>query len=732
MKKVFALLFVSFLILQLFAVTGVSAANLPFTALGQVVDRHGNPVKGASVTLWDGSYHEIGTVTTDDNGNFGFTNVIAGDNSGCKVTIDFKDGNKEYKTGYQDMIWYSIDGGIVKFDTKYTTLTNYPAPEYGYLWGVMQADGANQRALGNGVVYAMSGDQKYYIFTDNVRNKGTFMMRLPVGHYKVWGQYMENGMLFQSSKMMDVDVVGSTNYLDTNSVTVSVPLSAAAQNPVPSSMPTGDEQNVVSGYVTFKDGKGIPDQVVKLYQSTDDGMSYLTKGETRTDINGYYEFRGIQVTADAPDNQPVYGSKGYNLTMVYTDPNGQKYAQNSKFTLYNPDFVTADTIADHRARNPVLNFTIPYSTLGWVKISSDTQGVKLYIDNKLITDSSNQPVVMPYTANLAPGRHVLRMTSTGYEDRTIPVDIKENQQTEDVFVHLDKSAIPVVPQFVQLAVVVLILVAALLVLLVLVFMKRQLFLGLLGGALGPLKGAFGNFRASSQARKAHRAQTAEARKAEQARQAKVRESALASQAKIDGKGRGKDKAFNARAEQPRLPEYHGEEEEDEKPSMVMAHEIYRKQDKPAVERMSASSSATSMERMSSQERMPPSNVERMSASQQARSPVSHESRPMPSDSDGRIRVPKSMPAPRDQPQATSIKDKERVIRYIREHQDGVSFIQMSNDLEIAPNTLTVITKELVINDDIEKIKGMYYYKSHDSSSDESKSSVVVWRLDGEE
>lgn len=57
---------------------------------------------------------------------------------------------------------------------------------------------------------------------------------------------------------------------------------------------------------------------------------------------------------------------------------------------------------------------------------------------------------------------------------------------------------------------------------------------------------------------------------------------------------------------------------------------------------------------------------------------------------------------------------------------------MSNDLEIPPNTLTMITKELVINDDIEKVKGLYYYKSHDSSSDDRESSVVVWRLDGEE
>jgi hypothetical protein len=114
-----------------------------------------------------------------------------------------------------------------------------------------------------------------------------------------------------------------------------------------------------------------------------------------------------------------------------------------------------------------------------------------------------------------------------------------------------------------------------------------------------------------------------------------------------------------------------------------------------------------------------------------REPVFRES-PITAEPDGRIRVPRAMPqVARDQP-ASSLKDKERVIRYIREHGDGVSFIQMSNELEVPPNTLTIITKELVINDDIEKVRGLYFYKTHDTSQDEGKSSVVVWRLDGED
>ena len=424
MKKVLALLLISFFVLQLIAAPNVYAASLPFTALGQVVDRHGKAVNGATVTLYDGIYQVIGTTTSDESGAFGFTNVVA-NSPGCKVKITYKEGGSTYETNLQNTLWYPTDTGIVKFNIGDTTLDKYPPPEYGYLWGVMQADGANQRALGNGVVYVASGDQKFYVFTNNNQNKGTFIMRLPVGHYKVWGQYMENGMIFQSNKIQDVDVVGATNYLDVNSMTVPVPLSAAAQNPQPSEMPTQDQLNIVSGYVTYKDGKPIVDQTVTLYQVTDDGMSgYLKVGEAKTDPNGFYQFYGVQVTADAPDNGVIYGSKSFNITMLFTDPHGQTYSDSRKVTLYNPNFVTLDKTADQRARNPVANFSVPYSTQGWVKISSDTPNAKIFVDNKQVLGSDGQAVALPYTAYLDPGRHVIRISSSGYDDRTIPVDIQ--------------------------------------------------------------------------------------------------------------------------------------------------------------------------------------------------------------------------------------------------------------------------------------------------------------------
>jgi hypothetical protein len=193
------------------------------------------------------------------------------------------------------------------------------------------------------------------------------------------------------------------------------------------------------------------------------------------------------------------------------------------------------------------------------------------------------------------------------------------------------------------------------------------------------------------------------------------DASLASKQKLDSRRKEQD-SFNVPAELARLPEHAGDDL-----TMVSARDIYRKAENPAIERVSHSQATGNMTKS------PPF----VGRDMPQREPVFRES-PITAEPDGRIRVPRAMPqVARDQP-ASSLKDKERVIRYIREHGDGVSFIQMSNELEVPPNTLTIITKELVINDDIEKVRGLYFYKTHDTSQDEGKSSVVVWRLDGED
>ena len=120
--------------------------------------------------------------------------------------------------------------------------------------------------------------------------------------------------------------------------------------------------------------------------------------------------------------------------------------------------------------------------------------------------------------------------------------------------------------------------------------------------------------------------------------------------------------------------YQMKERPEEKSPVVFANDIYKK---------------------------PASDVERL-PQEQNRMPKKEYNDSLPARDD-RMRIPKTAPQ-RDG--TSAVRDREKVLRYIKDHPEGVSFIQMSNDLEIIPNNLTYITKELVINDDIEKVKGL--------------------------
>ncbi|MGA9140062.1 MAG: PEGA domain-containing protein [Methanocella sp.] len=721
MKKLLALLFIiiSFIILPLCFAEQASAAT-PLTVQGTVIDRHGNAIPGATVQLINdvpsgGSWQILGTTTADSNGNFGFFSVPSSSTL-VKVIITITDNGKTYTNKNQltsDYIWNDASQTILVLPASATTLRNYPPPEYGYLWGLVQQEGSNSRQLANAAVYAVSGEQRYYSFTNT---GGSYSMKLPIGTYSVYVQYQENGMLYQSPIKTNINVIGVDKELDANPLTLSVPMSNPANNPIPAEIPD-IYTNTVNGTVMFGDGSGIPGVVVSLWQSTDVGTgNFLKKAETTSDSNGYYQFSDVKVTSDPPDNKEVYARKEYRVSATYTDPAGNPHVQNYSFSLYNPNVILGIGQTEQSARNMTADLKMDYSTTGWIKITSEPSGAKVYVDGKPLMGTDGNQLTTPCTAYVEAGPHTLKLSAPGYTDAVQPVNMVANQQTMDWPARLDK---PMVPGWVIPASAVLILLIALGLILALVASKRHMFMGPMAGVFAPLGKTIGGVRSSGEARKAQReaqkARAAELKKSEQAHRAQVAEASQASKPKLDGRKREPERSFG-RVEQPMLPEHAGES-----PSMVSARDIYRKVENAEIERVPHAQATGTMSRSGSLfggHDMPP------------REAPARE-KPITAEPDGRIRVPKAMPAARDQPAGTT-RDKERVIRYIRDHQDGVSFIQMSNELEVPPNTLTIITKELVINDDIEKVKGLYYYKTRDTSQDESKSSVVVWRLDGED
>jgi hypothetical protein len=118
-------------------------------------------------------------------------------------------------------------------------------------------------------------------------------MMLPVGHYRVYVQYPDNGFIYQSGTK-DVDVIGSTTKLGSNPLQISVPLAAPANNPIPAEIP-GTFVNTVNGTISYQDGTGVPGAAVSLWQSSDDSSgNFYKKAETATDNNGNYLFNDVK------------------------------------------------------------------------------------------------------------------------------------------------------------------------------------------------------------------------------------------------------------------------------------------------------------------------------------------------------------------------------------------------------------------------------------------------------
>jgi hypothetical protein len=710
MKKSIALLLILCFIITPFCVIPQASAAGIYRVFGTVYDRYGNPMPNAEATLINGAYMTLGTMTTDANGAFHF-NAIPSTDPNFKVLVSYNDNGKIYKISQTDSLWGDGSSGILDIPALYTTFTNYPAPEYGYLWGTVMAEGSNNQPLGGAAIYVSSSEQKYYSFSSS--SNGAYQMYLPAGHYNVYAQYAENGYIYQS-RPIQVDIVGSTTPINPQLITIS--RSAPASNPDPEEIP-GNFVNTVNGTVSYKDGKGVAGATVSLWQISDDTSgTYYKKADTTTDYNGHYQFNDVRVTSNPPENKEVYAMKTFRVSASFNDPQGNVYVKNQSFPLYHPNILLGFAHSEQSARNLTANLQYDYSLLGWVEIQSNPSNAKVYVDGQPWTDADGKQLTTPCTAFISAGRHTITLKANGYSDTDQPVDMVENTQTTTVILPLAK---PLVPGWVIPAVAVLILLIVAGLILAVIASKRHMFIGPLSAVFGPISKTAGNLRASGATRKAqHEAQkahAAEARKSDKSRRAQMADASLASKPKLDGRRREQD-SFSVPAEQARLPEHTGDDL-----TMVSARDIYRKAENPGVERVSHAQATGNMTKAPFGGRDMPQ-----------REPPTFRESPITAEPDGRIRVPRAMPqAARDQP-ASSLKDKERAIRYIREHGDGVSFIQMSNELEIPPNTLTIITKELVINDDIEKVRGLYFYKTHDASQDESKSSVVVWRLDGED
>lgn len=727
MKKLFNVLLISIILLSIAAVTSVNASGTAFSISGQVIDRYGDPISGAIVTLIDNNYKTIATKTTTVNGNFDFINVVA-DTETCTVRVTYtdSDGTKYDMPSYY-VKWYPTKS-IQYIPSTETQIPNYPQPEYGYIYGAIQTSSDNSANFITGIVYLVSldNDVKYYEFAEVTSGQGSYTFYVPAGTYWLYAQHWETGVVYESTHKQ-VTVSRNADIKNVLETRIILPLNSPSNSPDPSSMP-GHYTNTVSGTVLTKDGKAVEGATVTLLQRADNGSVYVPmKGldgnvvKATTDANGNYSFSGIVPTTN--DARGIQSKKDIKIQVEYNDLSGTKQtyvASNSDSRpLYYPDVILGYGLETTARSITMPTVVVSYARGGWVSLSSVPSGAYIFIDGQQLFGPDNQALLTPCTAYIDAGTHTIRMSKDGYSDTTDSITMEANTQHADFVMSMEKS---VVPAWVTLVVaIVILLIAAVAIVALLATRLKSLFT--------PIMKAIGGFGQKAAELKSGR-DTARARKAEAAQQAAARRETIRASESLP-----KDAASPEPARRVPEPAAAGSAKKKRIIDFDLKHiaDSVPRKSKP-VEPAPAPKERSPVVFANDIYKKTPGSVERYEpAPAPARAPPSAEreglvERPSAPERGDRFRIPRFSG---QREAASSPSDKEHVLRYIRDHPEGVSFIQMSNDLEIIPNNLTYLTKELVINDDIEKIKGLYYFKSHASPADDGSSSVVVWRLDGD-
>ena len=336
------------------------ATGSPFSVSGQVIDRYGNPVQGANVTLLDNSYQAIGEKTTYDDGAYDFVNVVSNTDT-VTVRVNFTNDGKIYTVPSYYTRWYAANG-IQTIPANEAQFPDYPAPVFGYVYGAIQTDMSQNGRFIDGVVYLASTDENviYYQFADRTDGKASFEFYVPPGIYALYAQHRENGLVYESTHQK-VTVGRNTDITDPGLLPtpIVVSLNSPASNPDPKYLPE-HRSNKVSGTVLNSASMPMQDLKVTLFQRSDNMTTFIPmigadgKPVTRTtDYNGHYEFDGVSPTTD--DGKAVQTEKGIRAEadLPVTD-NLTIQAVTAEQYLYDPDMIMVSGQED-KARNVVLS-----------------------------------------------------------------------------------------------------------------------------------------------------------------------------------------------------------------------------------------------------------------------------------------------------------------------------------------------------------------------------------------
>jgi hypothetical protein len=265
-----ALLAIVLMTVQAIAMTG------SLTAVGSVTDERSNPVQSAIVTLIDDNFHELGTTTSDVNGNFKFQNVGLAGSSTIKVKVSFIYNGTTYTNRLENMQWYDASSGLINVNATDTRLYHYPESDHGYVWGPILDGGGTSGTL-DGTVYLVNNTTT---IAAEASQNGYYQIKAAPGDYEIYALHKAGNYLFVSNR---TKITIAPSY----AVEDSAPLALVADVVILASstqIPPVDKFTAL-GTVTDQQGNPVEGASVTLIDD-----SFRTLGTTTTDANGNFRF----------------------------------------------------------------------------------------------------------------------------------------------------------------------------------------------------------------------------------------------------------------------------------------------------------------------------------------------------------------------------------------------------------------------------------------------------------
>jgi hypothetical protein len=356
---------------------------------GRAIDRNGNIIPGANITLVDGESRPMGSTVTDVKGEYSFDRVplnFSQETFKIKASLSKNGGHWSGETAFFYVYTMLMSSQDVRF-------YEYPSSGVGVLYGIVTSDN-NYFVEVPGTVYLDNG--MFILYPGNRYDQWSFD-QLPQGRYVLWAERNINNVTYASQRYV-VTVPTDEKAYQSIYLPIKDPVTFH-QQPVPL-------KNVIHGTVIQKNGASLPGAKIDLYRVS--GSSLELAASTYSNINGQYLFDNVNV------NTPTAQFKA----RATFDVNGVQQTQDSDtFTVYYAN--TLNVTHDYNVR-----ISISYTTTGSVMIGSTPSGANINIDG---TDSGH---VTPYDFSLKTGSHMLELSMDGYFSDTTILQVQSERIME--------------------------------------------------------------------------------------------------------------------------------------------------------------------------------------------------------------------------------------------------------------------------------------------------------------